>query len=165
MTEPHQDGEAKAIDPQPAARSRPLNLARLCKVIANLGEKGGSKASDISKFLSQQYNLKTSSAELKRMLIRAVKAGRVHQTPRTNRFVLKVPASFSRTEGGSHRGRRRRRRRKGGKKAKAKGKKGRKGKGRRRRRGKKGKKGKGKKGKKGKRRRRRRKGKKGKGKR
>ena len=131
-------------------------IPRLAMAIADLGEKGGSSASSIGKALARQHGHRCSSSELKRLLIRAVRTGKVRQAPR-NRFILEIPANFSRTERVSPRGRGRRRRRRRGKgKGKGKGKGRGRGRRRRRRRGRRGKgKGKGK-GRKGRRRRRRR---------
>ncbi|KAL8586760.1 hypothetical protein ACOMHN_061273 [Nucella lapillus] len=114
--------------------SRPLTVTRIVKAIANLSEKRGSMVSDIGKSLEGQYGFRSSNQELKQMLIRAVKAGRVKRAKTPNRFIVGIGAGSS-SAFNCRRGRRRRRKCcRGGK---AKGKK--KGKRRRRRRGKKGK--------------------------
>lgn len=90
--------------------------------VAKLDEKGGSSASSIGKILAKQHGYKCSAHGAERLLIRAVKAGKVRQSPRTNRFILKVPSSFGSRGGRSRgRGRRRRRSRKGKGKAMGEG--------------------------------------------
>ncbi|KAL8608938.1 hypothetical protein ACOMHN_062687 [Nucella lapillus] len=159
MTEPLHAGAA--MEPTASGTAvnggKPLTIARIARAIAILGEKGGSTALKINRMLEKELGIKTSNAELKRMLIRAVQAGKVRHSPRTNRFFLKLPSNY----GGMTPCRRRRRKGRGrGGKKKKKGK----GRRRRRRRRRKGKgKGKGKKKGRGKRRRRRRR-RKGKGK-
>merc|ERR1711889_18061 len=132
-----------------------LTIQQVVKTIARLGERGGSRYTDIRNALSGGSKTFPTFFQLINVLNRAKKDGVVRQNA-AGRWVLGQDSGPARKQDAvaspSQFGRRRRRKSKGGK-AKKKGKKGKKGKGRRRR-GKKGKKGKGKKGKKGKGRRR-----------